>query len=323
MHRRRAIIVLSVTTGPYPAPAEGAENLPDEIANLTEFFRKQGLPTFARDSAGGTSLIRSVPALVASFPTALWHGVRAVWANKGEVVSSAVRETPVVLVVLILLFMTTEVWQLLGRIGAGRFLVVCALVLVLGVIMLWLALDAELKTLFQFSTRSQKHEVHEAASGTPAEPLRDKTTLPECRRIERFRLDVVAQLNIRLVMFAPILMLVLLVGLSSFVFICLFGVVALDQGLTTHWVHGGAPGPPPAHVWSIPIAPGGLVLTDSLIRVSVLLASIAALVFAVDVLREPEVKKKLMGKSCDTIRQAIAAWVYYKQALEERRTVAG
>jgi hypothetical protein len=286
----------------------------EEIDVFAAFFRQQRLAALARESRALDSRIRAIPALIGSVPSALWQGGRAAWATKSRVLGSAIHETPVALAILLFLFVTTEVWELLGSIGIWRFLAICALFFVIAVIVLERALDAELKNVHRFSTRSSSDEIAKAAEGTPAEPFIGRIVLPEYRRIERFRLNMIQQLNIRLLLFAPLVVLVLLVALASFGFFALVGIIGLNETLTTHWL-----GRAPSDVWTVPFVPGNLIVTEALLRVSALLATIAALVFGVDVLREREVKDKLIGPHCWRVKQAIAAWVYYRQALENRR----
>jgi hypothetical protein len=279
---------------------------------LEKRFLREGLPALTR---GFDAPKRSLPGIAST----VGRGTRDVWKNRREVRANVVRGAPVVLVLLVALFVTSEVWRFFGPIGGGRLPAVVILFVILGIAVLVSALAAELSGVYRTATRLNERDLKGAANHIPeARPLIETVPLPSTRRVPKFRLRLWQQLNIGLVLAAPLFVIAALVGVSTFLIFLVVGVVGIDETLTSEWIspRGGRPLKP--NVWlTIPVRGQEFILSAELLRVSAFLASVAALAFTNTAVRDSELRKKLIARKCKRLKNLVAAWVFYR-AVPER-----
>lgn len=301
-------------TGATAAPA--GSDLDPALETLATCFVAKGLPTLA-DGDEIPNPLRRGGRFLRSVVAAQGHGAAAVWRERWDVLGCAAREAPVIFALLVFLFVTSEVWRFFGRIDGGRFAAVAVLFAVAGVTVLVLVLADALSGVYRTATRESVEELVRAAKEVAAAaPVMDQVEVPEERRNKDFRLNWAQQLNIGLVLSAPLIVIVLLVGAISFGFFVLLGFVGVDAGLADEWIFGPAPEGADTQALTplLTTGLGGLVLSEELLRVSGFLAAVAAFAFAIDVVREPDLRQELVTDRCEEVRQLVAAWVFYRQA---------
>jgi hypothetical protein len=294
-----------------------SESRPSEadMTALKGLFLAEGLPTLTsgHDPAGQ---------FFSGIGSTLGQRVAETWRSRRAVRAAALREAPVVLVLLVFLFVTSETWRLFGPGGTGRLPAVVVLFLLFGVAVLVSSLANELGGVYRTATKPPPEKLRVAARHIPeAKPLLG-VELPPNRKIPYFRLNRRQQFNIGLVLATPLFVIASLVGLITFVTFVIVGFVGIDETLTREWI--GAPssqvgadlsqGHEP-HIWiSWSILDQQFILTKELIRVSIFLAAIAALAFTNNAIRDKELGNKLIAPTCVHLKRLVAAWVFYKEA---------
>lgn len=318
-------------------PVAGAQRgLDQELAAVVKHLRRQGLPLLASPrpdavtSFCGVFLVSFVgtaalgilpwhgtvvttvsatlvgflgPILVAiGLVPALLYALLVVVRSTPAVVKSTVREAPVVLAVLVFLFLTSDVWELLASIQTWRLVSILVLFLGAATPMLVLMLSPLVGAAFRFPS-SELEELREAAGRTPAASLIDHVE-PE----QRPQLGLRQKGNIFALLLAKLYFLVITVSLGAFLFFVALGLVAFDKPLVRKWTGHGKGWKP--HGKDLHAYGYHLYLTTPLIHVAALLAAIAGLTFAVSVLRDQKVHSEFVDTECNRMKDLIAAWVY-------------
>jgi hypothetical protein len=281
---------------------------PEDVVALERRFLAEGLPTLTTGSDPAKPFVYGIASTLAQRIADTWNSRRAVRA-------AALSEAPVVLVLLVFLFVTSETWRLFGPGGAGRLPAVVVLFLLLGGAVLVSALANELGDVYRTTTkprtdklRCAMHSIEEARSFA-------EVALPDDRKNPDFRLNRRQQFNIGLVLATPLFVIAGLVGLITFVTFLTVGFVGIDETLTREWISAELSQGPEPHVWLTISALGQeFILTKELVRVSVFLASVAALAFTNNAVRDKELRDKLVVVKCNRLKSLAAAWVFYKQA---------
>jgi hypothetical protein len=143
----------------------------------------------------------------------------------------------------------------------------------------------------------------ELARATAAAPLVERGVTPICPRLARRE-----KLNVLVALVVSLGARIVLVGAVITGFFILFGLLVVDLSLTESWT-GEEP-----HV--LVDFGGQVVLTEQLVRVSVLLGGFAALYFAVVALTEPERRAEFLDDEIERLARVMASWTYYRGAID-------
>jgi hypothetical protein len=274
------------------APEDVRLDVDDAVAAAHAYLERQQLPSLAHGSGG--------------FWSATWiairEGARSLRNDARGILTTAARHSPIVLVVLVVLFVTAETWEVFGTMRFGPLVLVVLLLALLTLGTSVLAILEELSPVNRTATRPDpgtlEELVHGLGDARPATRILVRhVPIPVCRQgNRRFQLRKGEQWNIFAVLAAPLAMAGLLFGALVFGFFLLLWQIALDPGTLNRWMHRDA-GDPVA-------APA--------MQVSAVLAALAWLTLAIEVLRDEALRERLMGDDCRQMRRLVALATYCK-----------
>jgi hypothetical protein len=233
------------------------------------------------------------------------HLGRAAIEGGRDTITVAVRAMPPLLAVQLFLFFTTESWQAFGTAEGWRFSGLIITFSVLLAVFLWFTLRGERRDLL---TPPVDERLAERARRTPAGPLVARGVGPLTPPLSRM-----GRINVTVALVFSIGARVVAVGAVTALFFILFGLLAIDVGLTEEWI-----GEPPNVLLSLGAGGGRLVLTEPLVRVSVLLGAFAALYFAVVALSDRRNREDFLEDEIERVSRVMACWTYYRGALARR-----
>lgn len=228
------------------------------------------------------------------------HLGRAALTGFATTLGLALRALPGVIAVLLFLFLASEVWQAFGLLEGWRFGAVLATFAVLGTLFLVVTLNRERRELCAPALDERGAAL---ARGTAADPLVARGVSPRCPPLDRME-----RLNVLVALVVSLGARIVLVGAVIVGFFMLFGMLVVDRALTRSWI-GEEP-----HV--LLDLSREVVVTEQLVRVSLLLGGFAALYFAVVALTEPARRAEFLDDEIERLARVMAAWTYYQGALE-------
>ncbi len=179
----------------------------------------------------------------------------------------AARAMPPMLAVLLFLFLATEVWQTLGVVEGWRFGVVFTSFLVMSTTFLLGGLRGYRRGLVDSKPTPA---LAERAARTPAARLVSEGVTPVFPPLGRL-----ARINLAVALLVSLGVRIAAVGLAIGVFLIGFGMLMVTRSTTASWT--GLPAGDLNVLLSISVAGNDIVLTEPLVRVSVLLGAFAAL----------------------------------------------
>jgi hypothetical protein len=191
------------------------------------------------------------------------------------------RAVPLLMLFAVVLFLTTEVWQVFADMTAWRLTAAAGLLAAVGVVFLVVRIPREVRTL-------------EAAVEVdpPAPPL-----------------DRRQRLNVGLVLFVSQLLQVVVVSAAVAAFFIAFGLVALTPELVTTWI-----GHRPTNVVDVL----GVEISHELLRVSGAIAAFSGLYYAIAVLTDTAYRAEFVGELTEELRASFADRADYLRALSSR-----
>ncbi len=209
------------------------------------------------------------------------------------------RALPLLLVIIGLLFFTTELWQSAGsRTGLGYTLVI-ALLAGLALAFLASTLAREMPGLRAFCSWD---EVRELVRGTPAEHLVPaSSTGPELPAPSRRQ-----RLNAAAVLFVTQAIQVALVSLVLGVFLLVLGICAVPVATVQTWT-----GAPPHVVGEIVLGSTSFPLTEPMVRVVGFLTAFTSLYFSVASLTDATYRRQFFEDTAHQLRRAFAVRAVY------------
>ena len=170
------------------------------------------------------------------------------------------RALPLLLLFIVFLFLNTEVWQVAGGLQAGHLWVVIAMFILFGIVFVVGRVPEEIRLIEAATTREQ---VVLACARTPIAELVDSLDgLDSPVNLNRRQ-----KANIGLVMTVAQLVQVALFAVVVWLFLVVFGALAVSVTLQGIWMDGAAP---VDLVWEWQ---GGYGVTRQLLRVSLFLAA--------------------------------------------------
>ena len=185
------------------------------------------------------------------------------------------RAVPLLMIFSIVLFLTTEMWQVFTEVDDVSLGILAGLFLALGVAFLAARLPAEVRRL-------------ERDAGGNGPPLRGRQ-----------------RVNVGLVLFVSQLLQVLVVSLAVGIFFIAFGILTVDEHILETWI-----GDSGDVLVSFGIGGRDAVLTSELLRVSAAIASFTGLYFTISMLTDEVYRREfvdeLTNEMSDTFRARTA-----------------
>jgi hypothetical protein len=182
----------------------------------------------------------------------------------------------------VVLFLTTEMWQVFTHLSGASLGVLGGLFVALGVAFLAARLPSEVRSLEQ--------EAGEGAAG-----------------LERRQ-----RLNVGLVLFVSQSLVVLTVSLAVGIFFVALGVVAVDQHVIREWLGQGYT---PNVLVHVDILGMHDVVTEELLRVAGAIAAFTGLYFAISMLTDDVYRREFLGELMGEMRETFAARAKYLKVL--------
>jgi len=215
-----------------------------------------------------------------------------------------VRALPLLLLVVVLVFYTTETWQLAHELRWPVLLLACAVFICLALTFAVIRAPEQIGAL---ESDIDWRTTRELVAATPAAPLvprgaRGAVTPPPLSRSERR--------NVRMVVVVSEMTLVAIVSGGLFVSFVVLGMLTVPPALAATWI-----GRPPDVVFSFEVFGNRLGMTVELVKVSAFVAAFAALQFTVSLLSDRAYQDEFLGDLRDGLRRAFAVRVVYLRAV--------
>ena len=202
-----------------------------------------------------------------------WAGERMVTQLAASIPLVA-RAVPLLMLFAVVLFLTTEMWQVFAEMDGASLSAIVALLAAIGTLFVVGRLPREVTAL----------EAQVSGGGVD----------PPLRRVQR--------LNVGMVLFVSQGLQVLVVALAVGAFFVVFGLLAIDDGVLEAWL--GHPGRAILHVT---VAGVDVRPTHELARVATAIAALSGLYYAIAVLVDPTYREEFLDEVTGDMRETFAA----------------
>jgi hypothetical protein len=226
-------------------------------------------------------------------------GLRKAFAELGSVGRMATKALPLLVLVVIFAFFSTEVWQIASELPRWRLWLVVALFGLLGVLFMAARLDEELKKMIDEVANDKVADLAHVLDETPlarsvAGPPID--ALPLGRR---------ERANITLVLFVAQLLQILVLSVLVFCVLIALGALAFEPGVIDSWL-GEGKSKVPGTLFRI-----DLPLSAGLVQVSLFLAAFSGLYFAASAATDQHYREAFFEPLLADVRVSLAARQVY------------
>jgi hypothetical protein len=185
------------------------------------------------------------------------------------------RAVPLLMLFAVVLFLTTEMWQVFAEMDDRALLAICVMLIAIGALFVTGRLPREVETL-----------AGEAGSAAPL------------RRAQR--------LNVGMVLFVSQSLQVLVVALAVFAFFVVFGLLAIDDGVLDAWLgHTGH------DLFAVTVGGVDVHPSHELLRVATAIAALSGLYYAIAVLVDPTYREEFLDEVTGDMRLTFAARTEY------------
>jgi uncharacterized membrane protein len=188
------------------------------------------------------------------------------------------RAIPLLMIFSVVLFLTTEMWQVFTHVSGASLAFLGVLFVLLGAAFLLARLPSEVRDL-------------ERQAGEGGEPLERRQ-----------------RLNVGLVLFVSQSLQVLTVSLAVGAFFVALGIVTIDDQILKEWI---GPHFEPHVLVTLRVFGHQGVITAELLRVSGAIAAFTGLYFAISMLTDDVYRREFLGELTDEMRESFAARVAY------------
>jgi hypothetical protein len=185
------------------------------------------------------------------------------------------RAVPLLMLFAVVLFLTTEMWQVFAEIDDASLIAITALLVAIGSLFAIGRLPREVDALA------------EQVGGGP--PLR-----------------TAQRLNVAMVLFVSQALQVLVVALAVGAFFVVFGLLAIDDGVLRAWL-----GHPGHELFDVALFGIDVRPTRELLRVSAAIAALSGLYYAIAVLTDPTYREEFLDEVTGDMRLTFAARTEY------------
>jgi hypothetical protein len=217
------------------------------------------------------------------------------------------RALPLLLLVVIVVFYTTEPFQIAHEVPAELVGVAIAFFLALAASFAAIRVPRQVGEL---SDGESWTEIKQRAGGTPAAPL--CRSLP-ARPSSPPRLTRKEWLNVGLVVMASEAILVLTVGISMFAFLVILGVLTVPTDLARVWIAAE-----PDVLFEFSLFGADLSLTAELLKAAGFLAGFSALQFTVSLLSDETYQEEFLVDLRNELRESLAVRSVYLTVMIRR-----
>ncbi|MFI7675138.1 hypothetical protein [Actinophytocola sp. NPDC049390] len=246
----------------------------------------------------GVTLLMLFAVWVGAGAIVAW-GLRKAIAELGTVGRMATKALPLLVLVIIFAFFSTEMWQIADGLPRWRLWLVVAAFAVLAVLFMVVRLDEELRVMIDKVAAEKLGNIAGLLSGTPLASAVDGppiTPLPLGRR---------ERVNITLVLFVAQLLQILVLSVLVFCLLIALGALAINGTVIDSWLGGGA-SKLQGTLFGI-----ALPLPRALVHVSLFLAAFSGLYFAASAATDDNYRVAFFEPLLDDVRVSLAARQVY------------
>jgi hypothetical protein len=266
-----------------------------------------GQPGQAALFAIGNVLLVAVVYAASAFglvPVVRWAAGKSA-RELGAVARLVGRALPLLLLIQIVLFINTEMWQVADGFDGLTLGVVVAMFMGTGAVFLVTRLPRELDELASFS---DDEEIEAFAAGTPAEPL---APAYDDLSVEPIPLTRRQRLNVSLVALFSQGLQITLVTILVWVFFCAFGLLTITPEIIESWL-----GHPGDELFAFGVLDHDLHVTAELLKISCFLAAFSGLYFTVVLVTDETYRSEFRKEILDELRQTFAVRLVYLRVRE-------
>ncbi|TDV40676.1 hypothetical protein [Actinophytocola oryzae] len=227
-------------------------------------------------------------------------GLRKAFAELGSVWRMATKALPLLVLVVIFAYFSTEVWQIAAALPRWRLWLVVALFGVLGVLFMAARLDEELRKMIDAVAEEKNDDLAAVLEGTP---LASSVDGPP---IEQEPLAGRERANITLVLFVAQLLQVVVLSVLVFCVLIALGALAIEPAVIDSWL-----GPGQSRVAGS-LFGIELPLSKGLVQVSLFLAAFSGLYFAATAATDQHYRETFFEPLLADVRVSLAARQIYR-----------
>lgn len=199
-----------------------------------------------------------------------WAGARLITQLVASIPLVA-RAVPLLMLFAVVLFLTTEMWQVFAEMDDLALLAICIMLIAIGALFVIGRIPREVETL-----------AREAGTDAPLRPA------------QRF--------NVAMVLFVSQSLQVLVVALAVFAFFVVFGMLAIDDGVLDAWLgHRGH------DVFFVTLFGIDVHPSHELLRVATAIAALSGLYYAIAVLIDPTYREEFLGEVTGDMKVTFSA----------------
>lgn len=226
-------------------------------------------------------------------------GLRKALVELGSVGRMATRALPLLVLVVVFTYFSTEVWQIANELPRWRLWLVVALFAVLGVLFMASRLNEELHKMIDKVAGDKVDDLAVVLADTPlaasvAGPPIESTPLGRRERA-----------NITLVLFVAQLLQVLVLSVLIFCVLIALGALAIEPAVIDAWLGAGA-SKEPGSLFGVE-----LPLSKGLVQVSLFLAAFCGLYFAASAASDANYREAFFEPLLADVRTSLAARQVY------------
>lgn len=238
-----------------------------------------------------------------------WWGVRRLWSELGRIVSLFSTTLPVLLILVLFLLFSGEIWESAAMLATIELWVALALVWVVAVLLIVNAVGSDLDTLDTSDPATLRHLAAStpAASVSTASPFERPPTLTTLQRFNLAVLAVIGQLVQSV-----------FVAIMVTAFLVLFGMIVVPGELQERWA-----GVPINPLLEFALLDGTRTVSMELLTVTALLGTIVGLYFTGLAVTDTAYRPAHFGRIVDELRTLVAAHAIYASALPPPAPAAG
>jgi hypothetical protein len=248
--------------------------------------------------SGGSTLLVLLAVYAGLGSIASW-GLRKALTELGAVGRMATKALPLLVLVVIFAFFSTEMWQIASALQRWRLWLVVALFAVLGVLFMVARLDEELRKMIDKVSTDRIDDLAGVLRGTPLERFVDGAPI-EPRRLSRGE-----RANISLVLFLAQLLQIVVLTVLVFCVLIVLGALAIDWTVIDSWLGEGA-SEKAGTLFGIK-----LPLSHALVQVSLFLSVFSGLYFTASAATDQHYRESFFDPLLDDVRVSLAARQVY------------
>lgn len=251
------------------------------------------------------------------FPLTRWAAGR-LWAQLGALLGLLVRALPLLLLFVVFLFLTPELWQVAASLNGPYLALSIGLFVALGIVFVVGRIPQEVGALAEFRDAG---DLHALVEDTPARSLFHGPERPD-QSGEPGGLEAVPDPpplvrrqwgNVGLVLLVGQGVQILFVSLMIGMFLVVFGLIAVSPKTATAWVGRDVHELVGGDLWGRQVA-----LTAELLQVAAFLSAVAGFSFTLSLLTDSAYRREFLNDVVQEIRQAFAVRAVYLAALARR-----